>query len=220
MESRRTGGFDLIIFDSDGVLVDSEPVSNRIFAEYLNEIGLPITYEECVQRFVGRSMISCIDIIENQLGHRVPESFGDDILARTLDAFRSELQPTPGVLDALQRINVSICVASSGAPTKLQTALTVTGLIDRFNEKLFTASQVQRGKPFPDLFLYAADAMGASPARCAVVEDALVGVQAGLAAGMTVFGFAPDGDASALAAAGAHVFTRMDELPTLLGQSR
>lgn len=210
-------GWDLVIFDCDGVLVDSEPIANRVFSRMLGEVGLPMDYDETVRTFVGRSVATCVQIVEERLGRTVPEGWVDAWRQRTLDAFAGELRPVPGVAEALDRIRWPVCVASSGEPAKMRFTLGMTGLLPRFEGRMFSAVHVPRGKPAPDLFLHAARAMGAAPERCAVIEDTAVGVQAGAAAGMTVFGFAAMSHPDALRAAGAtHVFTQMDELPHLL----
>ena len=214
-------GWELVIFDCDGVLVDSEPIANRVFSQMLGEVGLPMGYDETVRTFVGRSLATCIAMVEARLGSPVPEGWADALRARTLEAFGRELRAVEGVEAVLDGIGAPFCVASSGEPAKMRFTLGMTGLLPRFEGRMFSAVEVPRGKPAPDLFLHAARRMGAAPERCAVVEDSAVGVQAGAAAGMTVFGFAAMTDPDALRAAGAaHVFTRMDELPDLLDRTR
>ena len=214
--------WDLVLFDCDGVLVDSEPIANRVLAELLGEIGLAITYEETVRTFTGYSMRVCLDIIAERLGRPAPPDFTDRYHTRAAAAFRRELRPVPGidaVLDFVEHgLAVPFCVASSSGHETLRTTLGLTGLLPRVEGRLFSAADVARGKPHPDLFLYAARATGADPARCAVVEDTTVGARAGIAAGMAVFGFARHTDAAALAAEGAVVFRDMRELPALLGR--
>jgi HAD superfamily hydrolase (TIGR01509 family) len=212
--------WDLAIFDCDGVLVDSEPISNRIFTEMLNEIGLRTTHEETMRDFVGRSMASCMAIVAERLGRPAPDEFVATMQARTFAAFRDGLHAVPHVgaaLDALDAAGIPTCVASSGEHEKMRTTLGITGLLPRVDGRLFSATEVPRGKPHPDLFLHAARRMGAEPSRCAVVEDSPVGVRAAVAAGMTVLGFATRGQGDALAAAGAVVFDDMRALPRLLG---
>lgn len=214
-------GWELVIFDCDGVLVDSEPIANRVFSRMLGEVGLPMDYDETVRTFVGRSAATCVGMVEARLGRPVPDGWVDEWRRRTLDAFSRELRAVEGVADALDRIAAPVCVASSGEPAKMRFTLGMTGMLPRFEGRIFSAVEVRRGKPAPDLFLHAARTMGAVPERCAVVEDSAVGVEAGAAAGMTVFGFAAMSDPAALRAAGAaHVFTRMDELPGLLARGR
>jgi len=212
--------WDLVIFDCDGVLVDSEPIANRVFAEMLGEIGLPMSYDETMRTFVGRSMAACLDIMEQRLGRPAPAGFADAFHARTVTAFERDLRPVPGVeaaLDALEAAGVPICVASSGTHEKMRASLGLTGLLGRLEGRLFSATEVARAKPFPDVFLHAATRLGARPARCAVVEDTALGVTAAVAAGMTTFGYARLTDPQSLCAAGARVFTDMRDLARLLG---
>jgi HAD superfamily hydrolase (TIGR01509 family) len=208
--------WQLIIFDCDGVLVNSEPISNRVMAEVLSENGLPMSLEGCYEHFMGRTMSDCVRILETRFGHTVGTDFVDSVRRRTLDALRTEVAPVPGIVAALERISVPVCVASSGQLTKMRTTLQQTGLLHRFEDRLFSAAAMARGKPHPDIFLHAAQALDAEPASCAVVEDSPVGVEAGVAAGMTVYGYAALSDAERLSAAGAHVFTDMRTLPSLL----
>jgi len=211
--------WDLVIFDCDGVLVDSEPIGNRIFTAMLVDLGLRITPAEAMHDFVGRSMASCVEIIEQRLGRPVPPDFVTTLQARTFAAFEGALEAVPGIeaaLDAIDAMGWPTCVASSGEHRKMHTTLGLTRLLPRFEGRLFSATEVPRGKPHPDLFLHAAARMGAAPARCAVVEDSPVGARAGIAAGMTVFGFAARTDPRLLADAGAIVFEDMTRLPTLL----
>jgi len=155
-------------------------------------------------------------VIEDRLGRPAPSDFPEKLRARTLDAFRADLKTVPGVADALSRIDSPVCVASSGIRRRVRACLELTGLLDRFDGRIFAAEDVERGKPHPDLFLLAARTMGADPARTAVVEDSPAGVRAGRAAGMTVFGFAPGETGPVLEAEGARVFADMARLPGLL----
>jgi len=211
-------GFDLIIFDCDGVLVDSEPVANRILAGALAEVGLRMSVDEVCATFVGLSMTHCVEIVEQRLGRALPADFVPRLQRRTFDAFRADLRAVRGVAAALDRISSPVCVASSGEREKMNLTLGLTGLLPRFAGRMFSATEVERGKPHPDLFLHAAEALGARPGRCAVVEDSLPGVQAARSARMAAFGFAARDDGARLAAAGATVFRSMRELPALLGE--
>lgn len=218
----RRLGWQLIIFDCDGVLVDSEAIASRIMADVLTENGLPMTTEDCCEHFLGRTMHDCMHLLATRFGHAAGAGFAEDVRRRTLAALREEIEPVAGIEAALARISVPMCVASSGQLVKMRTTLGATGLLSRFEDRLFSAAEMTRGKPHPDIFLHAAREMGAEPGSCAVIEDSPVGVQAGVAAGMTVFGYAALSDAQALSAAGARVFTHMQELPALLerGMSR
>lgn len=210
----------LVIFDCDGVLVDSEPTSSRILAEQLTALGLPTTQEESIDRYMGGSAASIIADIERRLGRRTPENFLKDFNAACFAAFDAELEPVDGIaalLDSLAESGTLTCVASSGDHEKLRRTLGHTGLLERFEGRIFSSTEVPNGKPAPDLFLHAASRMGVSPGRCAVVEDSPVGVTAAVAASMTVFGYAGRTPVERLAREGVRTFGAMRELPALLG---
>ena len=209
--------WDLVIFDCDEVLVDSEPISNGTMVEMLGEIGLAMTLAESMDLLRGRSILAVISLVEERLGHQVPANFLDQYYLRIDQAFQRELKPVPGVIDALDRITLPACVASSGPHRKIKTTLGVTGLLSRFEGRIYSAVDVGRGKPSPDLFLHAARSMETEPGRCVVIEDAVPGIQAAIAAGMHVFGYAGDSSPDALREAGAEVFMNMADLPGLLG---
>ena len=208
--------FDLVIFDCDGVLVDSERITNTVFAEMLNELGLSVTLGDMFRDFVGRSMSQCLEMIESRLGHPPPANLLEEYNARITVALTRDLQAVSGIEAALDSIDVPMCVASSGDHNKMKTTLGLTGLIDRFSDRLYSVTEVTNGKPAPDVFLYAAERMGASPENCAVIEDSAPGVRAGMAAGMTVFGYAALTDPATLEREGAVVFDDMAQLPGLL----
>jgi HAD superfamily hydrolase (TIGR01509 family) len=214
------GPFELVIFDCDGVLVDSERIAVRVEAEYLAELGWPLSQAEIVERFMGRTTEYMDAAIEAQLGSRLPSDWKDRFQRRYREAFAAELVPVDGVLDALDQIAVPTCVASSGSHDKLRFTLGHTGLYERFEGRIFSGYEVANGKPAPDLFLHAATRMGAGPARCAVVEDSLYGVLAARAAGMRVFGYAGGlTTADRLEGDGTVVFEDMRELPRLLADA-
>jgi len=209
--------FALVIFDCDGVLVDSELITNRIFAGMLNELGIPVTLEDMFEQFVGRSMAACLEKIAGLLGRPVPEEFVHQYQLRTTAALKSDLEVVPGIESVLDEMSIPYCVASSGSHEKMQTTLGITGLLPRFQGKIFSVTDVARGKPFPDVFLYAAAQSGASPSQCAVVEDTPTGVAAGVAAGMTVYGYCALTPRHRLRDAGAHyTFDSMSKLGQLL----
>ncbi len=211
---------ELIVFDCDGVLVDSEPIANRVMAEAITALGWPLTTADCIARFKGHHFDTVIAVIEDRLGRPVPKNWLPDLRAATDAAFARELKPVPGVISALDAVAASgtaICVASQGPLEKMAVSLAVTGLRARFEGRIFSAYQVARGKPHPDLFLFAAESMGVLPQACIVIEDSPLGVTAAKAAGMAVLGFAPQGNGADLAAAGADLFRDMAELPGLLG---
>lgn len=209
---------DLVIFDCDGVLVDSEPIANRVFAEALAELGLHIGLDEMYADFVGRSMAHCMRLVEMRLGRPAPADFVTRLQERTFAAFEAEgLQATDGIREALDAIALPMCVASSGELEKMRFTLGLTGLLPRFEGRLFSVTQVEYGKPAPDIYLFAAERMGVSPERCVVVEDSPTGARAGLAAGMTVFGYSAHTSAESLVRLGVHrTFAEMRELPDLL----
>jgi len=208
--------FDLVIFDNDGVLVDSEPHANRILSEILVAAGCPMTREECVAEFLGTSLATVRQRVEARLGRALPLDFESEYHARLFEAFATQLTAIPGVVDALDRIALPTCVASSGTHERIRLALTVTGLFARFVGRIFSAQDVNRGKPAPDLFLHVARSLGVEPTRCAVIEDSPLGVEAANAAGMTAFGFAAMTPPDRLRHATGGVFTSMPELPALL----
>ncbi len=211
---------ELVVFDCDGVLVDSEPIANRVMAEAVTALGWPLSAADCIARFKGHHLDTVIAAVEGRLGRPVPGDWVPNLRAATGAAFERELQPIPGVVEALDAVaesGTAYCVASQGPPEKMAVSLDVTGLRTRFEGRIFSAYQVERGKPHPDLFLFAALTLGVAPRACVVIEDSPLGVTAAKAAGMSVLGFAPEGDGADLAAAGARLFRNMAELPGLLG---
>ncbi len=218
--SARNGHPELVIFDCDGVLVDSEPLAIRIDAIMLAEVGMPMSEEEIIDRFVGRSPSVTRDAIEAHLGHPLPEDWDERFRQMFNDVYERELRPIDGIESALDQISARTCVASSSDPDRLDYKLKLTGLYDRFAGRIFSATAVQNGKPAPDLFLYAAQRMGVRPGACAVVEDSQYGVQAARAAGMEAFGYSGSvTPARMLQGPTTTVFDDMRELPRLL-QSR
>ena len=210
--------YEAVIFDCDGVLIDSEPIYNRVLAQQLTELGLPTTTEQSIQRFMGFSLRQCIRVIEEELGRPVPKTFIGEHKERSLSAFESELQLIPGIVEVLNAlVHCPIAIASSSGHEELRVSLTATGIYERFRGRIYSAEDVVRGKPHPDLYLHAARQLGVEAASCVVIEDSIAGVRAGLAAGCTVYGYAALVDASALSDAGARVFSQMSELGTVLG---
>ncbi len=209
---------DLVIFDCDGVLVDSEPLANRVFAAQLARAGLEMSVAEVMRRFVGRTMAGCMALATEILGRPLPADFGERWDADLFAALCAELRPVEGMAALLAELDIPFCVATNSSPERLAIALETTGLAAFFEGRAFSASAVPRPKPAPDLFLHAARTMGAAPSRCVVVEDTPTGVRAARAAGMSAFGFAgaPHTDALALEAEGAIVVRTMNELATAL----
>ena len=214
----------LVIFDCDGVLVDSEPLSNRVLAEMLTREGWALDEAESRARHQGMLLTDIARGAEAQLGRPLPDGWPDAYEAERDAAFAVSLRPVPGARDAVERVRAAgaaVCVASQGRLRKTRRSLELCGLRDLFSdEALFSAEQVPRGKPHPDLFLHAAASMGHAPWACAVVEDTPSGVVAAVAAGMPVLALATDSDAGALRAAGGEVVMAMAEVPARLGLAR
>ena len=210
---------DLVIFDCDGVLVDSEPIANETFATMLAGLGLQLTQAEMFEHFVGYSMTHCLRVVEQMLGRAPPSNFLEELQSRTYAAFRERLQPIDGIHYALDHLGVPFCVASSGDHDKMKTTLGITGLLPRFEGRLFSVTQVARGKPAPDIYLFAAERCGVRPDRCVVVEDTPPGVRGAVAAGMTVFGYCAHTPMDKLVAAGAHhLVSDMRDVPDLVAE--
>jgi HAD superfamily hydrolase (TIGR01509 family) len=207
----------LVIFDCDGVLVDSEPIAVRIDVEMLAEVGVTMSAQEVIERFVGRSPQVILAETEARLGRPLPEGWFERTEARIREAYATELKPVPGIAEALDEIHDPVCVASSSGHDNLRYKLELTGLYERFAGHIFSATDVANGKPAPDLFLHAASRMGVVPADCVVVEDSRYGVQAARAAGMDVLGYAGGVTAAeVLEGPRTVVFDDMRALPRLL----
>jgi beta-phosphoglucomutase-like phosphatase (HAD superfamily) len=213
---------DLVIFDCDGVLVDSETISNELLAQAVTELGWPTTTADSHQRFRGRSMMSTMAIIEAEIGRPIAEDWAVATRTKIRDAVEATVTAIPGVqmvVETVAAADLPRCVGSSSGPDYLQRVLARTGLGVHFGADVFSAHMVENGKPAPDLFLFAASQMGHPPQAAVVIEDTVPGVEAGMAAGMRVIGFAgdPHTDADALKRAGATVVRDMAEVPDLLG---
>ncbi|MCX5377706.1 HAD family phosphatase [Streptomyces sp. NBC_00091] len=213
-------GYELVIFDNDGVLVDSEPLANTILSAYLTELGHPTTYEDSLRDYMGSAVHRVHDLVLERTGQRLPEDFGRVLNERLFAAFERELRPVPGVTEVLGELSahgVPYCLASSSSHERIRVGHRACGMGEWFEEEwIFSAEDVGRGKPAPDLFLHAADMMGVAPSRCVVVEDSRLGVEAARAAGMDVFAYTAMTPAADLPGATAY-FGEMKELPALLG---
>ena len=214
--------FDLIIFDCDGVLVDSEVIACRAHADVLSRHGYSITADEVLRRFLGVSDREARLTIEKEIGRKLPDDLEDQLKATILQFYADELQAITHVAEVIAAIDLPKCVASSGTPDKIRHGLTCAGLYDLLAPHLFSATQVARGKPAPDLFLFAAKQMKTEPKRCLVIEDSIPGVTGARAAGMAVLGFhggshCPPGHAESLRRAGTVLtFDDMRQLPDLV----
>jgi HAD superfamily hydrolase (TIGR01509 family) len=213
-----SSGIELVIFDCDGVLVDTERLAVRVDVQVLAQLGWVMTEAEVVERFVGLSDSTIREMIEAHTGRRLADNWEQEFQQLYRSAFAESLTAVDGIVEALDGITLQTCVASSGSHDKMRFTLGLTGLLPRFDGRMFSVMEVERGKPAPDLFLHAAARMGVAPAACAVVEDSRFGVEAARAAGMRAFGYAGGlTPAHLLAGSGAVVFTDMRELPRLLG---
>jgi len=209
-----------VIFDCDGVLVDSERIAVRVDAVVLGRLGWELTEAEIIDRFMGRSEAYMVGEIEAALGHPLAADWDAEFVPLSREALAAELEPVDGVVEALDAIATPTCVASSSTHERLRFTLGLTGLLERFDGRIFSAADVANGKPAPDLFLHAAASLGADPARCAVVEDSRYGVEAARAAGMRAFGYAGGLTVvERLAGPATTVFSDMRELPALLGST-
>jgi HAD superfamily hydrolase (TIGR01509 family) len=215
------GDPQLVIFDCDGVLVDSEVISNRVLADRLTAEGVPTTVAQARREFQGLLLADVLARTEAKLGRSLPEDWLAGYERDRATAFRGELRPVAGVSEAVRRIKaggIAVCVASQGKLAKTRLSLALTGLDGLFPESArFSAESVARGKPAPDLFLHAAARMRVRPTNCVVVEDTPSGVSAAVSAGMRALGYAADSDELALRHAGAEVMYSLAELPRLIG---
>ena len=182
----------LVIFDCDGVLVDSEGIALEVLVDALAEKGIILTTDQAAERFLGRSLGSLTEVVRSEFGVEIDPAFLSGMRDGLYVRFRRELEPLPGVaaaIDSLKAVQVSCCVASSSQRERIELSLSVTGLLSRLSPHIFSATMVERGKPAPDLFLHAAAKMGVAPAQCLVVEDSPAGIRAAQAAGMKVIAF-------------------------------
>jgi len=213
------GSIGLVIFDCDGVLIDSERLAIKVDMLVLRELGWPLSEAEVIERFVGRSDRDTKAAIEAHLGRKLPIDWEEQVQSLYRQAFEANLSPVEGVVEALDGITLPSCVASSGTHEYLRYTLRLTGLYERFEGRIFSAEDVARGKPAPDLFLHAAEQMATKPAGCVVVEDSRSGVEAARAAGMRALAFAGGlSPRELLEGPNTIVFEDMRELPRLLDQ--
>lgn len=217
--------FDAVLFDCDGVLVDSEPITSRVLTEMLNELGWGITHAETMDIFTGKAVKDELPLIEARTGAKITPDWFDQFRQRRNDALDRDLLEIPGAPDAVralhQALDGRIAVASGADRRKVELQLAKVGIADCFGARVFSGHEMPRSKPYPDVYLAAAKALGVDPKRCAIVEDTVTGATAGVAAGATVFGYSPHANghsgAQALRSVGvAHVFTDMQQLPALL----
>lgn len=208
--------YKALIFDCDGVLVDSEAISNQIIVEMSNANGASIDLAYAIEHFAGTSLHYVMNHIENLIGRKLPENFVKEYRRICAIRFQTHIQPIVGIKEVLKQLTVPFCVASNGTLEKMDLNLRLTGLSDFFRGKMFSAYEINAWKPDPQLFLWAAKTMGFDPSECAVVEDSMSGVQAGIAGGFDVFAFCHSSKKSAFEQLGVSVFSQMNELLPLL----
>jgi len=208
--------YGLVIFDCDGVLVDSEKIANHTFAAEVRKLGIPFTNEEAAANFPGTTLAKCIEYVERKFNVILPEDIGDKYRTASLKAFTRLLEPVPGVESIIQSLSIQACVASNGPKPKMLHNLALVKFLDYFQDNLFSAYEINKFKPDPGIFLHAANTLGVDPSACIVIEDSIHGVQAGLALGMKVLGYDPHGSQQRLA--DAEYFQSMNDISYRLNE--
>ena len=206
-----------IIFDCDGTLVDSEPLTNKVIAEMAGELGIQITGEESTKLWGGKTIDAVVYGMREMSGKDLPDDWIPRLVQKVSEAYKNDLVPMDGASEVLDSLKIATCVASNGRPGHVENSLKLTGLYKYFEGRVYTASEVANPKPDPALFLYAADKMGFSKEECVVIEDSITGVTASVRAGIRVLGLVNMSSKDELIEAGAEPFTNMHELPKLLG---
>ena len=208
--------YKCIIFDCDGVLVDSEIISAKIFRQMLSELGFEIDDKAAVEKFAGASMGENLKFVADNIPGNMPAHFEKEFRHRTYEAFEREIRPVNGIKKLLEQINVPICVASSGPVEKIRLNLSAAGLIDKFEGKIYSCYEIGSWKPDPEIYLHAAKEMGYEPNDCLVIEDSLPGIQAAAKGGFTVFALGNKREKQKFEESGAKVFSGLDEIRLLL----
>jgi HAD superfamily hydrolase (TIGR01509 family) len=216
----NTKPFDLVIFDCDGVLVESEALACQIYVQMFAEYGYPLNYEETLHKFYGVTLINRLKVSAQELGWTAPDEYIPIFNQRLLDLSERELLVIPHVHELIESLNVPICVASNGTRDEIVFRLKVARLTERFGAAIFSGMEVPHPKPAPDVYLAAAQSFNIHPSRCVVIEDSILGVTAGVRAGMTVYGHATFNSAESLRAAGAIPFANMLELRAMLNNAK
>lgn len=208
--------YKCVIFDCDGVLVDSEKISNHVLIEMFASQGVKLDFNYATEHFSGTSLKEIFSFLEEQTRKELPEGFMEDYRKRTFELFKTNLKPINGVEDVLKKLKIPICVASSGPMKKILLNLATTGLVHYFNDNIFSSYEIKKWKPDPGIFIYAADNMGFKIQDCAVIEDSIAGVKAGIAGGFDVYAYSKPKNKNQLEKEGAKVFEEMGELLELL----
>ena len=206
-----------VIFDCDGTLVDSEPLTNKVIAEMAGELGIEMTWEEATKLWGGKTIDAVVYGMRELSGSDLPDDWVPRLVQKVSEAYKYDLVPMDGISEVLESMKLAKCVASNGRPGHVENSLKLTGLYKYFEGRVYTASEVANPKPDPALFLYAADKMGFSKDECVVIEDSIIGVTASVRAGIRVLGLVKMSSKEELIEAGAEPFTNMRELPKLLG---
>jgi HAD superfamily hydrolase (TIGR01509 family) len=209
--------YNCIIFDCDGILVDSEAISAKVFQEMILELGTEIEFDTVLEQITGTSMKENLLFFSEIINGDLPASFETEFRKRSYEAFKTELKPINGIPDLLKKIKVPVGVASSGPVEKIRLNITTTNLIQFFGENIFSSYEIGSWKPDPEIYLHAARKMGFKPEECAVIEDSLPGIQAAKAGGFDVFGFATEKNKTTFEESGATVFSVISDLYQLFG---
>ena len=208
--------YKCIIFDCDGVLVDSEPIGNQVMVTMANELGAQINLEYAYQNFKGNALKNCINQIADLIDEEMPSNFEFEYRRRSFEMFKNNIKPVDGVLDVVKNLDIPFCVASSGPVNKIQLNLEITGLWPYFKSNVFSCYSVQKWKPDPAVFLWAAETMGFHPSECVVIEDSIIGVNAAINGGFDVFGFTAHDYKNELEELSTKTFNSFLKLPKLL----
>lgn len=203
--------YKCIIFDCDGVLIDSESIAIGVLVDMANELGANMDFKESLINLKGKALNSCMDIISKRIKSPLPVHFEQDYRINTFEAFRNDIKPIKGIKKVVENLEIPFCVASSGPENKIRLNLEVTGLLPYFEDKIFSCYAIEKWKPEPDIFLWAAKTMGFTPNECLVVEDSVSGVKAALAGGFDVFGYTEHDYKNELQALATNTFSSMDK---------
>lgn len=205
-----------IIFDCDGVLVDTEKIGNGILLEMAQQHGFEMEIEDAYRQFNGRNLKDCFRYIEETIDQKLPDNFETEYREKSFEAFKTQVKPMEGVVSFIEKLKIPYCVASSGPVEKIRLNLEVSGLLDKFENKIFSSYQINSWKPEPGIFLYAAKEMGFDVKDCIVLEDSKAGVKAGVSGGFKVYGFANGFNNEDLEEEGAVLFSSYEELSAVL----
>lgn len=208
--------YKCIIFDCDGVLIDSESIAIRVLVDMANDLGANMDFKESLISLKGKALNLCMDIISKRINNPLPIHFEQDYRINTFEAFRKDIQPINGIKDVVQSLNVPFCVASSGPENKIRLNLEITGLLPFFEGNIFSCYVIQKWKPEPDIFLWAAKTMGFIPSECLVIEDSVSGVKAAKTGGFDVYGYTEHDYNNELEALATKTFGSMDDLLGML----